>query len=61
MGTRQSGLAGFKLANLVRDLDLLQLARKAAFDVVEKDPDLKDPEHIHLKQALERHRMRVIG
>ena len=61
LGTRQSGLAGFKLANLVRDLDLLQLARKAAFDVVEKDPDLKDPEHIHLKQALERHRMRVIG
>ncbi|MFZ4403761.1 MAG: ATP-dependent DNA helicase RecG [Pseudobdellovibrionaceae bacterium] len=31
LGTRQSGLAGFKLASLVRDQDLLQLAREAAF------------------------------
>jgi ATP-dependent DNA helicase RecG len=30
MGTRQAGLPEFRLANLVRDLDILQAARKEA-------------------------------
>jgi len=30
MGTRQAGLPEFRVANLVRDLDLLQAARKEA-------------------------------
>jgi ATP-dependent DNA helicase RecG len=41
MGTRQSGLPGFKLANLVRDVELLIQAREAAFDLISKDPSLK--------------------
>jgi ATP-dependent DNA helicase RecG len=54
LGTRQSGLAGFKLANLVRDLDLLQSARQAAFEVLRLDPDLVRPEHQNLRVYLER-------
>ena len=30
MGTRQAGLPEFRVANLVRDLDILQTARKEA-------------------------------
>jgi ATP-dependent DNA helicase RecG len=30
MGTRQAGLPEFRIANLVRDLDILQAARKEA-------------------------------
>ncbi|MCC6278443.1 MAG: ATP-dependent DNA helicase RecG [Oligoflexia bacterium] len=52
MGTRQSGLPGFRLANLVRDVELLALARKAAFKVIETDPELKKAENLKLKNAI---------
>ncbi len=52
LGARQSGLTGFKMANLVRDVKLLQEARTAAFDIMEKDPQLKQPEHQLLKHEL---------
>jgi ATP-dependent DNA helicase RecG len=41
MGTRQSGLPGFKMANLVRDVKILMLARDAAFELAQQDPQLK--------------------
>ncbi len=40
LGTRQSGLPDFKLANIVRDVGLLQMARQAAFEIVAEDPSL---------------------
>jgi ATP-dependent DNA helicase RecG len=52
LGTRQSGLPGFRLANLVRDVDILIEARQAAFEILEKDPDLKDKENELINQAL---------
>ncbi|WP_413295444.1 ATP-dependent DNA helicase RecG [Bdellovibrio sp. HCB185ZH] len=52
MGTRQSGLAGFKMANLVRDMELLQQAREAAFEVLKKDPSLVWPDNRPMKQEL---------
>lgn len=36
LGTRQSGLPDFNLANLVEDADILELARKKAFEFIEK-------------------------
>lgn len=54
MGTRQSGLPGFKMANLVRDQKILEAARKAAFDIVETDGDLRRVEHQRLKIELTR-------
>lgn len=41
IGTRQSGLPEFRLANLPRDLRLLQKARQDAHDVLRQDPFLK--------------------
>jgi ATP-dependent DNA helicase RecG len=52
LGARQSGLPGFKLANLVRDVDILQEARDAAFAIVEEDPSLEKQEHLELKEVL---------
>jgi ATP-dependent DNA helicase RecG len=54
MGTRQSGLPGFKMANLVRDLAILQQARAAAFEVLKKDPALKLTENQALREELTR-------
>lgn len=52
MGTRQSGLAGFKMAHLVRDFPILLQAREAAFEVLRKDPGLKLKEHLGLREEL---------
>ncbi|WP_295900583.1 ATP-dependent DNA helicase RecG [uncultured Bdellovibrio sp.] len=52
MGTRQSGLAGFKMANLVRDMQILQNAREAAFEVLKKDPKLSYQENMELRAEL---------
>lgn len=54
MGTRQSGLPGFKMANLVRDITILQEAREAAFEVLRIDSQLKSAEHQNLRQELTR-------
>ncbi len=50
-GTRQSGLPDLKIANLVRDVKILEKARKEAFLLIEKDPDLKG--HALLKRTIE--------
>jgi ATP-dependent DNA helicase RecG len=49
LGTRQSGLPGFKLANLVRDVKILTQARQAAFELIAKDPRLILSENALLK------------
>jgi len=53
-GTRQHGLPDFRLANIVRDVELLLLARQEAFELVKRDPQLALPEHQPLKEALKR-------
>jgi ATP-dependent DNA helicase RecG len=52
LGARQSGLPGFKMANLVRDVKVLQEARTAAFEALEKDPGLSKPENLILRSQL---------
>jgi ATP-dependent DNA helicase RecG len=52
LGTRQSGLPGFQLANLVRDVEMLTLARKAAFEIFDSDARLSLKENRDLKEEL---------
>ena len=52
LGTRQSGVLDFRMANLTRDISILQEARKAAFEVIEKDPNLSNESHRYLKEEL---------
>ncbi len=53
LGTRQSGLPDFRVANIARDIRILTDARKAAFTLVDKDPYLKKTEHAKLKKMLQ--------
>lgn len=50
--TRQHGLPDLKIANIIDDFDLLVMARKNAFEMVSKDPMLKQAEHKNIRQAL---------
>ena len=52
MGAKQSGLAGFRMANLVRDVELLKLARDTAFELLKSDPDLKRTDHTLIREEL---------
>ena len=52
IGTRQSGLPPFRVANLARDVRILSQARETAFRIVEKDPELSLPENQMLKKTL---------
>ena len=51
-GLRQWGLPEFRAADLIRDADLLQQARRAAFSLVEEDSRLSAPQHRMLKAAV---------
>lgn len=52
VGTKQSGLPDFRVAQLPRHLQILQMAREDAFKLLERDPDLEtEPQ---LKSYLER-------
>jgi ATP-dependent DNA helicase RecG len=50
--TRQHGLPDLKIANIVDDLDLLVMARRHAFELVERDPMLVKAEHKNIRRAL---------
>jgi len=54
LGVRQSGLPPFKVADLVRDASILQEARQAAFELVDKDPKLEDPQYRGIREILTR-------
>ncbi len=49
---RQHGLPDLKITNIIDDYDLLVMARRHAFELVNKDPSLKQPEHSNIRRAL---------
>lgn len=49
MGTQQSGVLNLQIADLVRDRDILQLARHEAIKLLKKDPTMTLPEHQTLR------------
>ncbi|MDX2248369.1 MAG: ATP-dependent DNA helicase RecG [Bacteroidia bacterium] len=51
LGTRQSGLPEFHLANVVEDQDILKIARSAAFALVEADPELTSENNRTVREA----------
>lgn len=61
-GTQQSGMAfNLKIANITRDAQILQLARDCASRVLERDPDLSQPEHLILKLRLDKLFKRIVN
>jgi len=51
-GLRQWGMPEFRVANLVRDGDLLEQARQEAFSLLQSDPGLKESVHKGLREAM---------
>lgn len=52
LGTRQAGMPDFRVANILRDGSLLEQARTAAFDLIERDPELTGTGHQRLMPEL---------
>ncbi len=57
LGTRQSGMPDFAVAELARDQVILQEAREEAFRLVEEDPELLKPENAILRDRLKNTRL----
>lgn len=49
LGTRQSGLPEFQLANIITDAPILESARHEAYSVVRSDPELSRFENTPLR------------
>jgi len=41
-----------KIANIIDDFDLLNLARRDAFEMIKDDPSLNDPQNAALRKTL---------
>lgn len=52
-GTRQSGVLDMKIADLVKDQSILQVARHTVIEILERDPNLIHPENQLLKTYLQ--------
>lgn len=53
-GTRQHGLPEVRFGNIMRDMEIMDLARREAFELIEKDPDLAGYENRFIKENLEK-------
>jgi ATP-dependent DNA helicase RecG len=51
MGTQQSGVLSLKIADIVRDKDILLLARHHAVKLLKDDAPMQKPEHAALRAA----------
>ena len=52
MGRQQSGVLSLKIADLVKDSQLLKVARDYATDLIRVDPELTDPAHLQVAHTL---------
>jgi len=52
-GTRQSGVLNFKLASIVQDRPLLEVARRFSEDIVNTDPELSSAENLRIRKYFE--------
>jgi ATP-dependent DNA helicase RecG len=60
-GTRQSGLPDLKIADIVRDQEILITAREVAFALAEHDPELRAPENASTRTHFARTAPKSLG
>jgi ATP-dependent DNA helicase RecG len=51
MGTQQSGVLNLQIADIVRDREILSLARHYAVQILKDDPQLQKPEHATMRKT----------
>ena len=54
MGTQQSGILSLKIADIIKDNDILKTARYWAQRLLKADPELKEPSHEAIRTTLAR-------
>jgi len=59
-GTKQSGVLNFKLASIVQDRQLLEVARNVAANLLDNDPDLSSAENLLLHNFLKQKKGSVL-
>jgi len=59
-GTRQSGILDFKLADIIRDKNILQQAIQSADKILAEDPELEMAEHALLRNQLMQERGKTV-
>jgi len=59
-GTRQSGALNFRLASIVQDRPLLEIAKNVVADILEKDVDLESPANLQLKIFLQQQKTNIV-
>lgn len=50
LGTKQSGLPDFKVADIIEDQHILKVAKDKAWEIMEEDPEMEKAEHQALKE-----------
>ena len=60
-GTKQAGIPSFRVANLLRDRDLLELARREAANTLENQNEVSAEERTRALQHLRSHWQRRYG
>ena len=53
-GTRQHGLPELRFGNILKDFEIMEDARKEAFSLVARDPNLSDSRNYLIKQNLKK-------
>ena len=56
MGTQQSGILDLLIADIGKDAQILEVARRAAEELLESDPNLEKEENALIKQQVKRQR-----
>jgi ATP-dependent DNA helicase RecG len=51
MGKQQSGVLNLQIADIVKDKEILILARNHAQKLLKEDPSLSKPEHLKLREV----------
>jgi ATP-dependent DNA helicase RecG len=54
-GTRQHGIPDLKFANIIEDHKIVKIARQDAFELIDKDPQLRLEEHQALRDYFQKH------
>lgn len=59
-GTKQSGVLNFKLASIVQDKTMMEVAKEIVNAILEKDPDLNMAANLPVKHHLQTHQSKTV-
>jgi len=54
LGTRQHGLPELRFGNILRDFDIMEEARREAFELIQEDPTLSNEKNLSIARALKK-------